>query len=213
MREQVPHLAVGPAPELGRIDEHEMIGLAAARLARDELLRIIEDPADGRGAEPGCGLVLLGPRDRLLRRIDVRHLLRRPPRRAARPPPCRRRGSKRAASPREFLASRSSIHSQCGSCSGKSPSGESSRAGTASSRPAPGAASSPARGLSMRQRPLSSSSSPENTALAFSQARFSSRGVHNACGSGRSTRTSPKRSSLRPLPSRAARNREIRPSR
>ena len=70
--EQVPHLAVGAATELRRIDEDDVIGLAAPHLAGDELRRIIQHPADRRRLQSRRGLVLLRPGDRLLRRIDVR---------------------------------------------------------------------------------------------------------------------------------------------
>ena len=60
MLEHVPHLSGGPAPELRRIDEDYVIALAAPHLARDELARVVQDPADGRSPS-GDGLVFLRP--------------------------------------------------------------------------------------------------------------------------------------------------------
>ena len=74
VQEHVPHLALRPAPELGRIDEDDVVALAAPHLARHELARVLEDPADRRLSEPRDRLVLLGPGDRPLGGVDVRHL-------------------------------------------------------------------------------------------------------------------------------------------
>ena len=51
-----------------------MVALAAPHLAGHELARVVEDPADRRFAQLGDGLVLLGPGDRPLGGVDVRHL-------------------------------------------------------------------------------------------------------------------------------------------
>ena len=47
---QPPHLTLGSAPELGRIEDDPVVLLAAPHLARGELGRIIDDPADRAGA-------------------------------------------------------------------------------------------------------------------------------------------------------------------
>src|SRR5258706_4998637 len=47
MLEQVPHLVVGPATELRRIDEDNVVSPPAADLATDELAGIIKHPANG----------------------------------------------------------------------------------------------------------------------------------------------------------------------
>src|SRR5262245_25595925 len=46
VREHVPFLAVGATPELGRVDQDQMVAAAAAYLARHELARIVDNPAD-----------------------------------------------------------------------------------------------------------------------------------------------------------------------
>ena len=46
MREEIPDLALGPAAELRRIDQDDVIGFAAPHLARHKLRSIIDDPAD-----------------------------------------------------------------------------------------------------------------------------------------------------------------------
>ncbi len=74
VREQVPNFAFGTAAELRRVDEDDVIGLAAADLAGDELCRVVEDPADLGRIEFGGGLVLAAPGDRLLGRIKMSHL-------------------------------------------------------------------------------------------------------------------------------------------
>src|SRR6185295_12225710 len=72
--EQLPDLALVAAAELRRIEEDAVVALAPADLAAEEGGRVFGDPADRALAEIRERLVLLRPRDRLLGRIDVRHL-------------------------------------------------------------------------------------------------------------------------------------------
>ena len=51
-----------------------MVALAAPHLAGHELARVLNDPADVRLSQPRHLLVLLGPGDRPLGGVDVRHL-------------------------------------------------------------------------------------------------------------------------------------------
>ena len=70
---QPPHLAVRAAAELRRIEHDAVVAPPAPHLARGELRRVVDHPADrpiGHVRQEGVGLARL---DRLLRRIDMRH--------------------------------------------------------------------------------------------------------------------------------------------
>jgi hypothetical protein len=64
----------GPRPNFGGVEHDAVVAAAAALLALDEADGVLADPADRQVVQPGDGLVLAGPADRLLRGVDVHHL-------------------------------------------------------------------------------------------------------------------------------------------
>ena len=68
---QPPHLALGPAAELGRIEQDAVVAAAAADFAGGEFGGVVDDPADravGHSRQFGIAPAAL---DRFLRRIDM----------------------------------------------------------------------------------------------------------------------------------------------
>ena len=66
-----PQLAIGTAPELGRVEQDAVVAALAADLARGELGGVIDDPAHraiAHSRQQGVGAAAL---DRFLRRIDM----------------------------------------------------------------------------------------------------------------------------------------------
>ena len=70
---QPPHLTLGPAPELGRIEDDAVIALAPAHLARGELGGVVDDPADRPLIEAAKHRIGPRLRHRFLRGIHMRH--------------------------------------------------------------------------------------------------------------------------------------------
>ena len=203
MLEHVPHLALRPATELGRVDEDEMVALAAPHLARHELARVLDDPADRRPRRAWRRPCSPWPRrwpSWTRRRASPPHRPEPPP--AMRRPCSAKRLSTRGGSPRrppQPVGHPLPMRQLLGKDAEMPKAGQPAQQRVAEHLHGPGLG----HRIDLRQRPASPSSSPPlplNTASARSQTPGSSAGCHMACGSGRSTVNRPKRSSLRPLP-------------
>src|SRR5205814_8794883 len=66
-----PDLAGGPAAELGRVEQYAVVAPGTPNLARGELARVVDDPADRLVAHAGEPHVIPALLDRLLRCIDM----------------------------------------------------------------------------------------------------------------------------------------------
>src|SRR5690606_38331600 len=69
--EELPHLAPGSAAIGRRVEQDDIVAVAAALLALRKLHRVLHDPADRPVGKPRDLLVLAGPADCLFRGVDM----------------------------------------------------------------------------------------------------------------------------------------------